>query len=279
MNNHLNQVGVVFLTWQAPETLRRTLDAFTRQMPVTNFVEAVVYCQDITEEDRAIASAFGFQANGNNKNVGILGGMKEAVESCSAEIILYLECDCLLIEGREKAAETLSNSAAELSNGTLDVVRLRHLKQGGEDYTSRKHLRYWPDQDGTDPFISKLRRTFRPDKASRLIGEACLVHERAEERFPNCISRLSNGSYRISSKFLNWTNQSIMFRRDWFLDTIIPYAEAHPSSRAVNGSPDLEKEMNCRWWRQQAFQVGWADPGLFTHARLDRPEGDEKLKD
>ena len=109
-----------------------------------------------------------------------------------------------------------------------------------------------------------------------MIGEACLVHKNAQQKFPSEIELLPSSHYKISSRNLNWTNQSIMFRKDWFLDTIIPFAESQNSSRFVNGFPDLEKELNCHWWRKQDFKVGWANPGLFTHQRFDRPAEDEK---
>ena len=63
--------------------------------------------------------------------------------------------------------------------------------------------------------------------------------------------------------------------RRWFLDELIPFAEAHPTLRTVNKFPDLEKELNCRWWRAKHFRVGVA-PGLFKHTRADRPPHDEK---
>jgi hypothetical protein len=274
----LQDIGVVFLTWRAPDTLGQSLERFSEALAVQSFGDAVVFCQEMTEADSQMAESYGFRAVGNEKNVGILGGMKSAVEASRSENILYLECDCLLVDGVPNTASTLETAASAIKSGELDVMRLRSLKSPGLDYTPYKHLRYWPDADRQDSLAKKLRRLLRPAKARKLIGEGCLVHPQAEEVFPRYIKRLPNGHYCIDSEVLNWTNQSIMFRKDWFLNTIIPYAEAHPSSRTVNGFQDLEKELNSSWWRQQHFKVGWADPGLFTHSRLDRPSGDEKLR-
>jgi len=53
------------------------------------------------------------------------------------------------------------------------------------------------------------------------------------------------------------------------LESLLPWVEAHPSRRPVQGFPDIEKELNGPWWRKQGFRVGLT-PGLFTHQRLDR---------
>ena len=276
--NNLNQLGVVFLSWRAPKTLRASLQSFSENLSSELFADALVYGQELTQDDCDIANEFGFRAAGNQRNVGILAGMKQAVAATRADYILYLECDCALIASREKAANSLANSLHALSMNQIDVMRLRHLRYAGADYTPKKHIRYWPDSTGKETFVKKIRRFVRPYKARRLIGEACLLHSCAEKRFPAYIYRLNSGAYCMRSKYINWTNQSIMFKKDWFLNNIIPYAESNLSSRSVNGYPDLEKEMNCSWWRKQNFKVGWDDPGLFTHKRHDRPLGDEKLQ-
>lgn len=271
-------LGVGVLAWKAPETLERTLKGLTEKIPVSFFKDAVVFCQEISDRDRTIAEKYGFRAEGNGRNLGIREGIKQTVSAVRAEVVLFLECDCLLVQEPEAACRILTAAANEVSSRRLDVVRLRHLQQLGSDYiTHRKYLRYWPGDDEPDTAIRRLRRFLRPAKARRLIGQACIVCAEPEKKFSGKIGRESGGRFLcMNSLFVNWTNQSILFRKEWFLNTLIPYAEAHPSSRTVNGFQDLEKELNCRWWRRQHFNVGWASPGLFTHHRTDRPDEDEK---
>ncbi|MDA7757895.1 hypothetical protein N8920_08335 [Opitutales bacterium] len=274
----LQHVGLVFLTWRAPKTLRKTLERISQSLPIHSFGDAVIYAQEITQHDRDLANEFGLRIVGNNQNVGILAGMKEAVASSKLDVVLYLECDCLLVEPESLFLKTIVDGYNAIETGKLDVLRLRHLRETGADYNTLKHLKYWGDKREHKRVKSRMMRLLRPRKASRLIGDACLLHSRAEEVFPKNIYRMEENIYCMRSSNINWTNQSIMISKEWFLNTIIPYAESHPSSRLVNGYLDLEKEMNCEWWRKQKFRVGWADPGLFTHARMDRPVGDEKLK-
>ena len=277
MKNNLSKIGLVFLSWKSNKTLKNSLLKFTQELPSSLFNDALIYFQEISSSDSGLAKEFGFRAEGNDQNLGILHGMKQAVSRVKSEFILYLECDCVLVEDKESAIKILSDSLEEIRQDNINVMRLRHLKKGGTDYTPYKHLRYWPDVDKRSDFKKLLNRCFRPFKAQRLIGEACLVHEYANQKFPSKIELLPSSHYKISSRNLNWTNQSIMFRKDWFLSTIIPFAELQKSTRFVNGFPDLEKELNCHWWRKQNYKIGWANPGLFTHQRLDRPAEDEKI--
>lgn len=269
--------GVVFLSWKAPKTLEACLKAIVPLLDGEKITDRVIFFQEINKTDRALAEKYGFRAEGNDKNTGIMQGMVSAVEQVASDVVLYLECDCLLLEENEAAVKCLQRASNALARGEIDVMRLRHLQSPGNDYTAHKHLRYWSSMDQTDSFVKKIRRLLRPRKARRLIGEACLVHTHPELMFPDDILNVEDNYYRMCSKVINWTNQSIMFRKDWFLNTLIPYAEKHPSSRTVNGFSDLEKELNCSWWRESEFKIGWANPGLFTHKRVDRPLDDEKV--
>lgn len=268
--------GIVFLSWRSPLSLALSLKALQPLYDHKDVIDRVIFFQEINEEDYALSDEYGFRAIGNDKNVGIMEGMLRAVEGVNADVVLYLECDCLFMADVGYAKQALKQAAVSLIKNELDVMRLRHLRHPGADYTPWKYLRYWPDRGGSDSWITRLRRIFRPGKARRLIGESCLVHDHPDQLFPNEIRNVNNSYFSMSSRVINWTNQSIMFRKKWFLETIIPYAQAHPSSRRVNGFSDLEKELNGRWWRKQQFRVGWANPGLFTHQRMDRPRKDEK---
>lgn len=277
MENETLSFGVGILAWKAPVTLEKTLKAFSAQILANRFQDAVVFFQEMSDEDRAVAQRYGFRAVGNDQNVGILQGIKSAVQAVRSDVVLFLECDCLLIEEAATARRILIESADDIRSGRVQVMRLRHLENPGDDYgTTQKYFRYWSYGNTASLLMPRLLRTFRPFKAQRLIGEACRTGPNPEDVFPRHIKRLADGHFCVDSSALSWTNQSIMVNKKWFLETIIPYAESHVRSRGVNGFPDLEKEMNCHWWRKQHFNVGWADPGLFSHHRVDRPDTDEK---
>ena len=172
MNNQsshkLSNLGVVFLSWKSNKTLKNSLLKFTQELTSSLFHDALIYFQEISSSDSGLAKEFGFRAEGNDQNVGILHGMKQAISQVKSEFILYLECDCVLVEDKESAIKILSDSLEEIRKNNINVMRLRHLKKGGADYTPYKHLRYWPDVDSRSDFRKLLNRCFRPFKAKRL---------------------------------------------------------------------------------------------------------------
>lgn len=268
--------GIALLAWKAPETLARTLDALS-VIPADFFQDRVIFFQEISDEDRAVAKKYGFRAEGNDANQGIREGIKSAISCCQADVVLFLECDCLLYGDLDNVVAQLNAATQSIVTGQTVTVRFRHTLEPGCDFLGvKKFSRYWPVSDGSDSVIKFVRRLIRPSKANRLIGHAMYAVKHPEDAFPNKISKLSDTLYLFDSSVSAWTNQSVMVNKEWFLNTLIPYAESHPTSRMVNGFPDLEKEVNCKWWRNNKFKLGQSVPGVFTHHRSDRPEEDEK---
>lgn len=262
--------GLGILSWRDHDTLGRTLETYAHADLFGLFDEVLVFLPEMDAAGVAVADRFGLAHTGSRQNLGILGGFKALAESLSSAHVLLLENDCPLIEPHDEAARQLDLASAALGGGEVDVFRMRHRDHPGDKFdTLAKHLRYYPRPGAPQrqKRAAALRRILRPGKARRMIGAAPYAMDAPETRFPRHIRRAEDGSLRVSSQVLNWTNQSVFLSRDFFLDTLVAYAEAHPSPRTVNGFPDLEKELNCRWWRAQEFTIG-LDRGLFTHARL-----------
>ena len=273
------KIGLCMLSWRAPETIKKTLSALTL-LDSHIFSDRLIFFQEISEADRAVAAQYGMRAVGNNRNLGIREGIKSAVANCQADLVLFLECDCLQLESLAVAEAQISCAAHYIADQRLHVCRLRHTQRPGEDYSGyRKFLRYWPsiqEARQSQRLVCAVRRLLRPWKATRLIGQAVMDSHEAHRRFPQWIEKIECGLMRMNSRVIPWTNQSILVDKSWFLETLLPYAETHPRSQLLNGFPYLEPELNCRWWRRQEFKVGQSLPGIFTHHRLDRPVGDQK---
>jgi len=270
-------LGLGVLSWRAPKTVDHTLASYADRDILTLFDHCQIYFQEITDDDRAVAARYGFSVAGNDSNRGIYGGVKALLECMSDDYVLFVENDCVLIEDRHNTERQLLSAVRDIELGKAHVYRFRHLRRPGEDFaTVDKYLRYHSagSQSGIrknrgSGIMPRVRRLLRPAKAERLKGIAAYVEPCPEKRFPNVFTRTAENNLIVSSRYLNWTNQAVLFRRRWLQEDILPWAAAHPSSRTVNGFPDIEKELNCRWWRRQEFRIGLA-PGLFTHQRLDR---------
>ena len=263
--------GLGILSWGGYPTLARALESYADERLFDLFDEALVFLPEMQPEGIVLAEQYGLAHAGSPNNLGILGGFKAMAQALSTDHVLLLENDCPLIEPHGEAARQLDLASAALAGGGVDVFRMRHREHPGQKFdTLAKHQRYYPPDAATvgQKAIARLRRLLRPGKARRMVGGAPYAMDHPELRFREHIQRAADGSLRVSSAVLNWTNQSVFLDRAFFLDTLIAYAEAHPSPRTVNGFPDIEKELNGAWWRRSGFTVG-LDRGLFTHERVN----------
>lgn len=252
--------GIGMLCYGRYETFRTALETYEAAGLFDLADEVLIAYNGLDEDARKLAEAFGLPYIGSDQNSGILGGFKMLAEGMRSDIVLLLENDLPLIESAARARQQITHARAALTAGQVEVFRFRHrLHPGYRDQASPKFLRYY-----RPTLLAQLRRLVRPGKARRMIGNSIYVLTEPEKTFDE-IEKTPEGWYRISARHITWSNQSIMIRRDFFLDQILAYAEANPSSRTVNGFQDIEKELNRSYWRNSGWHVG-ADLGLFTHA-------------
>lgn len=254
--------GLGLLCWKNYETFRAALSTYAEAGLFELFGEKLIWFQEIDDEARALGAEFGLPVSGSSQNRGILGGFQSLAGAMQSEVLVLLENDLPLIEPVEEARQQLETAFRAVRSGEVQVFRLRHTEFPGQKFeTLGKYRRY--HGDGLTP---ALRRIVRPAKAKRLAGTAIYDSAEAAEKFPTLIRKMPDGWHKVSAACLPWTNQSIMVRRDFFLDVIIAQAAANPSSRSVNGFPDIEKEWNSPRWRNSGWTIG-AGKGLFTHER------------
>ncbi len=252
--------GIGMLCYKRYETFRHALDTYKRAGLFDLADETLIAFNQMDDGAKQIAEDYGIPCTGSEDNTGILGGFKMLAEGLTSDTVMLLENDLPLIESAERARQQIEHAKAALADDQVQVFRFRHrIHPGYRDVAAPKFLRYYKPSP-----LAQLRRLVRPGKARKLIGNSLYVLSEPDKMFDE-IERMPEGWFRVSAKHITWSNQSIMVRRDFFLDKILGYAEANPSSRTVNGFPDIEKELNSAYWRNSGWYVG-ADLGLFTHA-------------
>lgn len=269
----MHKTSLAMLTWKSPKTLQHTLQNLE---PILDFFdEKIIVCQESDPEEIALAQQYGFKAVALETNVGIQHGMKAAFESCGNELVLFLENDLVLKESREGAISILSAIGNALAEGRAEFAKLRYLPE------SRKKTfrRYWCLSNGRPR--RRMLGYLRYGAANSMAADT-LHFDIASGISANYLVDMGNGIYQTSSKYSKWENLAVFARRSFFLKTLSPFAESHPTSRTVNGHPDLEHRINSKknksWWSGSDFKILIAKPGLFGHRRLDRWAGDDKWK-
>lgn len=271
-----SQLGMALLSWKAPDTVRNTVSTYKLAPQfLAQFDQKLIYFQEQSEADSEVARSLGFLSAGNTENQGILGGFEAALRAVECEFVLMLENDCPIVVDDMDAVAQIHSVLADMVSNHINICRLRHLRLFGEGFCDAyKYRRFYRASDDerelTKDLARGVRSVFRPLKASQMQGRSVYVDDAPEQRFPSAWQRLPSGNFLSDSWYLNWTNQSVLIRRDWCLDVLLPWVKSHPSSRRVNGFQDIEKELNCLWWRRQRLPILVAAPGIFTHKRLDR---------
>ena len=271
MNTATTDRSLAILTWRAPVTLARTLNALA---PITHlFSERLVVCQESDPEEIRLAEQAGYTAIGTVDNLGIQGGLKHAVESAKAKRVLLLENDCHFL-GDAEGFERLLDRADQL----MDTHPIRFVKMFPHTNQSvRRCLRYWRLENG------RLKRTLRGhllrNEADWLLCRTIrVVPDEILEIHP--IKPQGDRLFLTNSRYCPWSNRTNYLDRNFFLEELIPFAERNPAKRVFNEKQDLEHCINPSkrrgWWRKKRFPILDVHPDFFGHFRLDRPEDDEK---
>jgi hypothetical protein len=264
-------ISLAILTWKAPKTLQNTLQSL--EPILDQFEERIIVCQESDPGEIELAERYGFKPIALKTNVGIQYGMKKAFEACSNEQVLFLENDLVLIPPKEEVVRIISAISDALAEGKAEFAKLRYLPASGRN----SYKRFWKCTDGRP--VRRLYGYLRYQLANLRASEVLLLGV-APGIKTEFLTDIGNGLYATTSEYSSWENRAFLAIRSFFLQEIIPYAESHPTSRTVNGMPDLEHRINSpanrNWWRKSKYKHLIAHPGLFGHRRLDRYVKDEK---
>ena len=223
---------IAVLSWGSHKTLTQSLKSYQKYGLDTLDEDRVIFFQEYSEEDKAIAEEFNWESIGSPTNIGIAEAYKLLVAFATDDLFLFLENDWELIE---KPHKQISEAADLLKNHEADVIRLRHRDNPGEPLYSRQ----FKGHENTSP--------------QHMLD--CVHWDKHPENFAQ-IEKIGNW-YLASSRYANWTNNPTMFRTGFLREFIVPRM-----------SGDIEKAIQP-WWAQNDFYV-MQGQGLFTHNRIDR---------
>ena len=243
MENKLNNLALLMLSWKSHKTLENTLESYRKNGLLDMISERNIWFQEISDLDVNIASAYNFKIAGKSVNVGIGNGIFSLMQESSAKYVLFLENDWELICDKQKTQSRLQSGINLLERGDFDVIRYRHrINSGHPNYGFNLKGR---ELEQKSHLLESLYFTIDPDiKFSKYITK--IVED--GEYF-----------YTTMSKYGNFTNNPTLYRREFYLNVVSPFV-----------SENFEPESKIQsWWENQEFKVAQGE-GLFTHNRLDR---------
>lgn len=245
MNMQKLPISICILSWKTGKTLKNTLKSYRKFGLLDRVDDIVILFQEVSEEDRKTADQYKIRYIGLQDNIGIGKGMKMLAENAVSENILFLEHDWELIEDRNLVFSRLQSGLQMLNSG-FDVIRYRSRKMPGYPLISIRHkgneLNYYDDwHECTSPHL--LESLHWLDPASE---------------FPDKIQK--QGEYFITtSRWANWTNNPYLVKKNFLLNTIIPFSGETAS---------LERNI-ASWWVKQNFRIAQGE-GLFKHNDLTK---------
>jgi hypothetical protein len=275
--SNLSLLSVGVLSFRAHQTIRRALELHANAGLTKLPAEFFVYFNALCAEDEQLAKAAGVPYRGSPRNTGIYGGFRAIAEFATHPYILILENDIVPLEGADIAG-CLESCLSDMREHGIKIFCLRSRAFPGQGGTWRKYAKCFPIIDPINPNISpckpsvtsKISMLMAHGYLSKFYGSAIYIEKNPEKVQPRAIRKLPSGNYITDSRFRNWSNQSVLVERDYFLNTICRRVEEKPDRRLVHGFQDIERALNSWWWRRQREPMGHAAQGVFTHARLDR---------
>lgn len=238
-------VSICILSWKTGETLKNTLKSYKKYGLLEMSDDIVILFQEISEQDKKTAEKYGVRYIGLTENIGIGKGMKLLAEHAAYENILFLEHDWQLIEDQQTTLSQLKKGLKFLDQG-FDVVRYRSRRNPGYPLISIRHkgneLDYYDDwHECTSPHLLESLHWLDPAK-----------------EFPDKI-QTQDEFFVTTSRWANWTNNPYLVRKDFLLNTILPFSGETAS---------LERNI-AAWWVKQDFKIAQGE-GLFKHNDLTK---------
>ncbi len=272
----IHDLSIGILSYHAHETIRTSLEnhieARLHKLPSNFFV----YFNDITDADRKLAKSFDIAYYGG-PNSGIYGGFKAIAEHSDTEYILILENDMMSLPD-EDIIQCVSSGIEDMKKYDINIFSLKCRFKQGQGSSDRKYRKAYgiktplfEGQTRYDPTLfDKLQMTLKHGYLSKFRGRAIASELEPEKVQPLAIKKLPSGNFLTDSRYVNWGNQALLVKRSFFLNIVCNRVETHPDPRTVNGFQDIERAMNCGWWRRRKELYGYAERGCFSHSRVDR---------
>ncbi len=232
------------LSWSSPRTLERCLSSWAPLAAHPLCQQRLIWFQERTDADSALATSHGFEALGSDENIGVGPAYRQLLDRARASNLLFLEDDWRLHRPRQVDAHI--NAAVQvLRQRAASIVRLRSRRRPG-----------WP----VNPSQIQNREMEYP----YWLLDCAFWEPHPEALFPEQIVSQSIASENwllARAPYAGWTNNPHLAPLDFLQTHVRPYTFG--IGKHFEGLIDED-------WRRLSITVAQG-AGLFTHDRRDGP--------
>jgi hypothetical protein len=238
-------ISIGILSWNSGQTLVDTLTTYYENGLFDIVNDVTILFQEVSEQDKQIADHFSIPYIGLNTNIGIGKAFIQLTEQSATDNVLVLEHDWKLIENLDITYSRLNSGINLLDNG-FDCVRYRHRKEPGYPHFSFRHigneLTYYDEEiECTSPHLLDSLHWLDPSV-----------------EFPDKIQKYED-YFVTTSRWGNWTNNPTLYKKQFYLDIVTPFA---------GDGISLEGNIS-KWWAKKNYKVAHGE-GLFKHLDLSK---------
>ncbi len=234
-------ISIGILSWKSHSTLINTLESYRNSGLLGMVSDVTIFFQEGSERDASIADHYNVNRILSPTNVGIGKAFADLAKNAKTDYILFLENDWVNIEKGDQVFRELMKGKYLIDNYDVNVVKYRHRENPGDPLYTRQFA--GREQDSWKHLMDCVHWTENPD-----------------ESFPDkIIKNKDTDCYITSSKYANFTNNPTLYKKQFYIDVVSPFA---------GDGIDLEGKIQD-WWEEQPFTVAHGN-GLFTHKRIDR---------
>lgn len=244
-------ITIGILTFNSPITLENTLKSYEYVKFFDMFDDFICIIQPSDKQNLEIdvCKKYNISYEVQSTNTKMAGAINRIWELSKHSKMMFLECDFVICENTNKIKSILTHANYCLNNRSMDMVRLRSLKNPGhpiqhnlfKEHHKNKNWKNNKDILRQSNYITNYSTTPELD-------------------YPDLITKISSNPicYMMSSKYCVYTNNPHITTKTFYTEKIKPYVEF--------GSI-LEDKIDQNWHFND-YKILITE-GIFKHNRLD----------
>lgn len=271
------KLSLVTLVYKETDSFNNSLISWKKNGLFDLVDEAIVYINARVEGDPidTLAKEYGLKIIGSSENIGIGKAVTKLVLQAKNNLVMFLEKDWEVIEPKEVIRKQLDITKdlilSNVNGSRADAVKLRSRRKAGYPNID-KGLCIPPkfDEEELNDYAQYRKIKDDPEEYTWWLPHLfCNLYHYATDTelfrsYPNRIWKCgcNDGFLCFDSAQCGWTNNPIVFKKHWYLDTLYEISQSE-HDHTFEGATYYSKE-----WIEPHWVVAEGD-GFFMHHEIN----------